>query len=199
MHATQLPNAVADQKRQKSLIMHSPYLYSKRRSGEFASQIRLEHVIVKWALAYCRNCKDDVAYVSQVSEGLTNQEVYLTKLNGPGADHSHYPALRCGSFALSILRWLKSIRKCAVPYPLLGGRDTSGLFRSLLWRLFGFQGVTVIAMEGSTGSPAPTRFSRVSEAGSSPGQWVMFAQNVPSVTSYNQQLQASALTSCCDS
>ena len=40
------------------------------------------------------------------------------------------------------------------------------------------------------GSPAPTHFSRVSEAGSPPGQCqVMFAQNATSATSYNQQHQ----------
>ena len=130
-------------------------------------------------------------HVSRIEGQCTNREVYQAQRP------------RCGSFALSnsavwIIRTIhlamaqvieSEIRKREVPYPLLGGRDTSesGLFRSLLWRRVGFQGVTGIVMEGS---PAPTHFSRVSEAGSSPGQCqVMFAQNAPSATSYNQQPQ----------
>ena len=127
--------------------------------------------------------------VSRIEGQCTNREVYQAQRP------------RCGSFALSnsavwIIRTIhlamaqviaSEIRKCEVPYPLLGGRDTSGSFRSLLWRRVGFQGVTGIVMEGS---PAPTHFSRVSEAGSPPGQCqVMFAQNAPSATSYNQQPQ----------
>ena len=107
--------------------------------------------------------------VSRIEGQCTNQEVYQAQRP------------RCGSFALSnsavwIIRTIhltmaqvieSEIREREVPYPLLGGRNTSGSFRSLLWRRVGFQGVTDIVMEGS---PAPTHFSRVSEAGSSPGQ-----------------------------
>ena len=89
-----------------------------------------------------------------------------TKLNGPGADHSHYPTLAVRIIRTIHLTMAQVNQKVCSPIPLRG-RDTSGSFWSLLWRRFGFQGVAGIVMEAS---PAPTHFSRVSEAGSSPGQ-----------------------------
>lgn len=107
--------------------------------------------------------------------------------------------LRCGSFALSILRWLKSIRKCAVPYPF-GGGTHQGHFGACCGGGLAFKVSQVLSWRLPPLLPILVGLVRqvVPQVNVRLCSPKTLQARLPTTSSLNS-LSSPALTSCCDS